>query len=853
MKNLFFTLLFSGALFSVSHAQLPDGTVAPNFTATDINGVQHNLYDLLNQGKTVYLEFSATWCSICWNYKNTHALKDLWNTYGPPGTNEAYVLFIESYQPSNTNCLYGSTGCNSSTQGNWVAGEPFPIIDDFTVGETYDVSYYPIIYCICPADKKLYQTGTQNVAGLWNVRATNCTSALQVTTANVQNVSCFGTSTGSIDITPSGGSSPYTYNWSNGAIVQDLNNIPAGTYTCTVTAANGTTAVTSAIAVSGPPSPLGIAQTNSTPMACNGTGATITVNASGGWSPYNYAWNNGQTGPTASGLSPGTYTVTATDIYGCSKVATLHTDALAIPSPSITTAPYTCTGTLTLESGGPYTSYLWQNGASGPSLEIFTAGTYTVTVTNENGCTGTASTDIAAIPERLQVLLNGPNRICAGSTAVISANEGFAGYAWSTGSQELQISVTEAGVYTVTATDAYNCTSTSQLQVALMELPDPQITFGPFNCNGFITLSTGTFAAYAWSNGSQTASVNAETSGIYTVTVTNDEGCTGIADVAVMIPELPDPQITTSAGFNYSVNVSVNIGYTSYLWSNGVQNPYFTTLESGLYTVTVTDVTGCTGTAEVTVQIEAEPLTTSSVSTEITCAGSNDGQLDVCPSGGVGPYTFTVTPAMPFQLTSTAECDNLFAVGNLPPGTYEWSVTDANGVSQSGSSIYTNPVPMVAGATVAGMTVTGSVTGGQPPYQYSIDGVNYQSDPVFADLPNGAYQVAVLDARGCTVLSPSVLVFVSGTDDIVADWQLQITPNPGNGDFRLRMNNCGADEVRLTIVDVAGRLIRQQVANTGGCNEFQYAIDLQDAAAGTYLVEVRTAFAVKTLPVVVIR
>lgn len=638
-----------------------------------------------------------------------------------------------------------------------------------------------------------------------------------------------------------------SYQWSNGATTNNISVSEAGDYVLTVTNDAGCigTAVQSVSAIPNTPA-LAIQGDNS--FCAN---ATTLLTATPGFDIY--SWNNGDFTNAITVSATGDYTVTATDIYGCSKVAVFHTDALAIPIPSITTAPYACTGTLTLEGGGPYPSYLWQNGASGASLEIFTAGTYTVTVTSENGCTGTASTEIAAIPERLQILLNGPNRICPGATAVISANEGFAGYVWSTGSAALQISVTEAGIYTVTATDAYNCTSTSQLQIGLLDSPQPQIVAEPYNCNGIITLNAGNFATYEWSTGDQSATTEVEASGTYTVTVTNDDGCTGTVSAEALVPALPVAEITTSPGVNYSVVVEANAGFTAYAWSNGVQEATFTTHENGTYTVTVTDAIGCTGTAEVTVQLEAEPLITTAVSTEITCANSNDGQLEVCPSGGVGPYTFTVTPAMPFQLTSTAECASLFTTGNLPTGTYEWSVTDANGVSQSGTSTYTNPAPLFAGASVAGMTVTGTATGGQPPYQYSIDGVNYQSDPVFSDLPNGAYQVAVLDARGCTVLSPSVLVFVVGTIDVADNWQLQITPNPGSGDFRLRMNNCGADEVRITIVDVAGRLVRQQVVNTGGCNDFQYAIDLQNTAAGTYLVEVRTLFAVKTLPVVVVR
>jgi len=158
MKNWF----LAGALFCQLgvKAQLADGTIAPDFTLTDINGTQHHLYDYLNAGKTVIIDFFAAHCPTCWSYHNTHATKDFYNAHGPVGTvsQDAMVLAIEFDAANGNNELYGISGV---TQGDWVTGTPYPIINPEgternDILSAYNVWYYPMVYRICPDKKALY-------------------------------------------------------------------------------------------------------------------------------------------------------------------------------------------------------------------------------------------------------------------------------------------------------------------------------------------------------------------------------------------------------------------------------------------------------------------------------------------------------------------------------------------------------------------------------------------------------------------------------------------------------------------------------------------------------------------------
>lgn len=182
LLTIFTFVLFASQMF----AQLPDGADAPNFTSKDLNGKSWTLYDILETGRTVIMDVSATWCGPCWSYHNSKALETVWEEHGPEGDGTMMVLFVEGDGATTTPCLYGPTNCVGGTQGNWVAGTPYPIFDDAAINNKYDVNYFPTVYMITP-DKKVYENGQISAAAHWNI-AKNHIGNIAARSAKINNL-----------------------------------------------------------------------------------------------------------------------------------------------------------------------------------------------------------------------------------------------------------------------------------------------------------------------------------------------------------------------------------------------------------------------------------------------------------------------------------------------------------------------------------------------------------------------------------------------------------------------------------------------------------------------------------------
>ncbi|MFN0015743.1 MAG: peroxiredoxin family protein, partial [Saprospiraceae bacterium] len=180
-KHWAFALLLTATINL--RAQLPSGSVAPDFMAKDLNGQTWHLYDLLAKGKIVVLEISATWCPPCWTYHNGHAMHNFYNLHGPTGDGKAMVLFVEGDPKTNINCLYGNTDCNDYSLGNWVSDTPFPIINSDSIANLFQIKYFPSIFVICP-NRKAYEVGQWSASDIWE-HAQTCPVAAGQTNAGI--------------------------------------------------------------------------------------------------------------------------------------------------------------------------------------------------------------------------------------------------------------------------------------------------------------------------------------------------------------------------------------------------------------------------------------------------------------------------------------------------------------------------------------------------------------------------------------------------------------------------------------------------------------------------------------------
>ncbi|MEP6806857.1 MAG: SprB repeat-containing protein, partial [Flavobacterium sp.] len=489
-----------------------------------------------------------------------------------------------------------------------------------------------------------------------------------VGTPSVTNVSCNGGSNGTATITATGGAPGYTYLWSNGATTATATGLLAGNYSVTITDDNSCTRTVNNIIVAQP------SILNATPSVTNvscfgGSNGTATITASGGTGSRTYLWSNGATTATASGLTAGTYSVTVTDANSCTR--TVSNIIVGTPSSSVSgttsTTPVSCfggsNGTATVTPGGgtPGYTYLWSNGATGATATGLLSGTYSVTITDANSCTGTISNIVVGGPSAIiSASLSTTSVSCFGGsngTATITASGGTPGYTylWSNGATTATATGLIAGTYNVTVTDSKSCTRTvNNIIIGTSTVINAAATQVNVSCNGgnngsaTVTPTGGAGSyTYLWSNGATTNSITGLTQGNYSVTITDANTCQATQNFTITQPALlvasqgAINNVSCNGGSNGSATVVTTGGtapYT-YLWAPfGGSGATASGLIQGTYTVTVTDSKLCQTTQTFTIT-EPAAFSVTTAQTNILCNGSATGSATVNVTGGTGAYT----------------------------------------------------------------------------------------------------------------------------------------------------------------------------------------------------------------------
>ncbi|MCB0641344.1 MAG: PKD domain-containing protein, partial [Phaeodactylibacter sp.] len=438
----------------------------------------------------------------------------------------------------------------------------------------------------------------------------------------------------------------------------------------------------------------------------------------------------------------------------------------------------------------PYT-YAWSNGQSGPMITGLTIGTYTVTVTDANGCT-TSAGFIVEQPFLLEVTIITQGTTClpSGVTAGASASGGVGPYSyqWNTGAMTNVISNLGAGTYIVQVTDANGCTAMAS--VVVEEEPDIQIMINSNDVSCFDFNDGAAMAVpqngeapftFSWSNGQTTAIITGLEAGVYTVTVTDANGCSGVASVTIEEPPLlmvnANGQDATCPGVDDGMAQAQVVGGTNpytYSWSNGMTTALITGLEPGVYTVTVTDANGCTASDQVTIS-EGPGLQLQITAQDVSCFGFADGAAGAQVTNGTPPYQYEWSNGA-FTQTITG----------LAAGVYTVNVMDATGCTGSAVAIVNEPDPLQASTSTIDASCIGSedgvaevtqVIGGTPPYSYNwSDG---QSGPIAINLNPGNYTVTISDDNDCEVVE---MVQIGIDNDLDVSVQVNNPPCAGSMD-----------------------------------------------------------------------
>ncbi len=627
-----------------------------------------------------------------------------------------------------------------------------------------------------------------------DIQVTDLPGNLSITDMVVSDALCTN-ALGAIDLSTSGGSGTLTYAWSNGETTEDINSLSAGTYSVTVTDASGCQASSSAVVFSNPGT-LQISFGIVTDESCSNAQGEIDLTVIGAEIPVVYTWSNGASTQDISNLSAGSYSVSIVDNSGCVVMGdyTVHNTGSSLQIGGASVVNEFCgsgSGSIGISvSGGtqPY-SYNWLHGANTQSVSGLSAGNYSITVTDVNGCSTVETYTVQNNPGNLS--LNGviTDESCGDGSGAIDVttsggNQPLA-FNWSTGETTEDLSSLSAGTYDLIVTDNFGCQANYSETVAniaggLTIVVDAATNENCGQSDGVINTTVTGAVSLFWSNGATTDDISGLSAGTYTLTAIDNLGCqvsetvtivNNTGSLAITFENIGDENCQNGQGF---VDIEViGTGPFTYVWSDGQTTQDAINLASGMHTVTITDGVGCELQASYTVNnANSTNLAGSAIITDALCSLSN-GTIDLTVSGGISPYTFS------WNSGGNAEDPT-----NLAAGTYEVTITDALNctvtetytVNQQSSSLAIDQIFVgneFCGQSDGLIFVEASGTG----VDFFLDGV-YSVTNFFDFLAAGSYLVTVTDAYGCS-LNSTVLV---NNDALFTVSHVQVNETCGQAD-----------------------------------------------------------------------
>jgi hypothetical protein len=697
-------------------------------------------------------------------------------------------------------------------------------------------------------------------------------SPLQITNIATTNPTCVPGNDGSLTISATGGTTNYQYSINGGALQTSnaFNNLGSGVYTIQVTDANGCT-TNSTQNISAPNAPTFTTSTF-TDVSCNGgTDGTITVQTTGGTNPINYnlqPTNQTNLSGSFTNLAANTYTVTATDLYGCSVQTQLTiAEPTVLNWTSATGTDITCNGgsdgTITSQATGGigtinYTIQPTNQTNTTGSYSNLSVNTYTITATDQNGCTTTTQVTISEPTPLSWTSATATNVSCNGGTdgTITSQATGGTGTINYTLQPTNQTNTTgsysnlAANTYTITATDQNGCTTTTQVTVTepsplqITNIASTNPTCVPGNDGSLTVSATGGTTNYQYSlnGGIQQASNTFSNlgSGVYTIQVTDANGCTATSTQNISAPNAPS--FTTAT----STDVSCNGGNdgTITVQTTGGTNPInynlqptnqtnlsgsFTNLAANTYTVTATDLNGCSVQTQLTI---AEPTVlswTSATGTDITCNGGSDGTITSQATGGTGTINYTLQP--------TNQTNTTGSYSNLSVNTYTITATDQNGCTTTTQVTISEPTPLSwTSATATNVscnggtdgTITSQATGGTGTINYTLQPTNQTNTTgSYSNLAANTYTITATDQNGCTTTtqvtvtepSPLQITNIASTNPTCVpgnDGSLTVSATGGTTNYQYSLNG-GIQQASNTFSNLGSGVYTIQVTDANGC------------------------------------